>query len=276
MPLRRNLLLAAAATFACIALQSIAQTVARPAPAAPPTFDVVSIKVSKPGASGSNSDFSNEAYHATNVTLKEIIQYDAYEIPGPQILGIPPALEKVTFDIQAKIDPAVYAEMKTQGKEQFYQHFQQMVQQLLADRFKLAVHTETRELPVYALTIGKNGPKLQPAKDPDAGTSFSSGKRGQLTAKGTSAEQLAQKLSRSVSDELGRIVIDNTGLNGRYDLTLKWTPDLGTAPTINGEPDTSAPSIFTAIQEQVGLKLEPTKGPVHVLVIDHAEMPSEN
>ena len=90
----------------------------------------------------------------------EIIQYDAYEIPGPQILGIPPALQSVAFDIQAKIDPAVYPQMKAQGSEQHYQQFQQMVQQLLADRFKLAVHRETRELPVYALTIAKNGPRL--------------------------------------------------------------------------------------------------------------------
>ena len=248
-----------------------------PAAAAPtPAFDVVSVKLSKPGASGSNSDFNKETYTATNVTLKEIIQYDAYEIPGPQILGIPPALERVAFDIQAKIDPAVYAQMKTQGKEQFYLQFQQMVQQLLADRFKLAVHTETRELPVYALTIAKNGPRLQPANDPHAGTSFSSGRAGQLTAKGTSAEQFAQKLTRSLSDELGRIVIDKTGLTGRYDLTLRWTPDIGPAPMLNGQPDTSAPSIFTAIQEQLGLKLEPAKGPVPVLVIDHAEMPSEN
>ncbi|MGA1983077.1 MAG: TIGR03435 family protein [Acidobacteriaceae bacterium] len=254
------------------------QSAAAPsAPAAtPPAFDVVSIKPSKPGASGSNSNFSNETYIASNVTLKEIIQYDAYEIPGPQILGIPPALERVTFDVQAKIDPAVYAQMKAQGGEQRYLQFQQMVQQLLADRFKLAVHTETRELPIYALTIAKNGPRLQPAKDPDGGTSFSSGRAGQLTAKGTTADQLAQKLTRSVSGELGRIVIDKTGLTGRYDLTLKWTPDLGAPPTLNGEPDTSAPSIFTAIQEQLGLKLEPAKGPVHVLVIDHAEMPTGN
>lgn len=241
-----------------------------------PAFDVVSIRPSKPGASGSNSNFSNETYTATNVTLKEIIQYDAYEIPGPQILGIPSSLEGVAFDIQAKIDPAIYAQMKTQGNQQHYQQFQPMVQRLLADRFKLAVHTETRELPVYALTIAKNGQKLQPAKDPDAGTNFTSGRGGQLTAKGASAEQLAQKLTRSVSDELGRIVIDKTGLTGRYDLTLKWTPALGTPPTLNGEPDTSAPSIFTAIREQLGLKLEPTKGPVHVLVIHHAERPSEN
>jgi uncharacterized protein (TIGR03435 family) len=181
----------------------------------------------------------------------------------------------VTFDIQAKIDPAVYEKMKTLSRDQFHQQFEQMIRQLLADRFKLAVHPETRQLPVYALVVAQNGPKLQPAKDPDAGTSLSS-RRGQLTAKGVSSAQLAEKFTRSLSDELGRIVIDKTGLTGRYDLTLKWTPDIGPAPLLNGEPDTSAPSIFTAIQEQLGLKFESTKGPVPVLVVDHAELPSEN
>jgi len=266
----RNLLLAAAATMACAVPQSIAQTAA-----ATPAFDVVSIKLTKPGVSGSNSDFSNATYTATNVTLKSIIQYDAYRIAGPQILGIPPELDSVTFDIQAKIDPAVYAKMKTLSRDQFNQQFEQMIQQLLADRFKLAVHSETRQLPVYALVIAKNGARLQPAKDPDAGTSLSS-RRGQLTAKGVSSAQLAQKFTGSLSDELGRIVIDETGLTGRYDLTLKWTPGSGPAPMLNGEPDTSAPSIFTAIQEQLGLKLESTKGPVPVLVVDHAQLPSEN
>jgi uncharacterized protein (TIGR03435 family) len=264
-------ILTAIASFGFIAIPSPTHAAFAQRPA-PPAFDVVSIKVSKPDASGSSSNVWNDTYSAGNVTLKEIIEYDAYEVPGPQILGIPPALEKVAFDIQAKIDPIIYAQMKAQGKEQ---PFQQMVQQLLADRFKLAVHKETRELPVYALTIAKNGPKLQPAKDPDGGTSFS-GKRGQLTAKGTSTAQLAAKLTRSVFGDLGRIVIDKTNLTGRYDLTLTWTPDLGAAPTPDGQPDTSAPSIFTAIQEQLGLKLEPAKGPVPVLVVDHAEMPTGN
>jgi uncharacterized protein (TIGR03435 family) len=254
---------------------STTPTATSSAPAASPTFDVASIKPSKPGVSGSNSDFNKETYTASNVTLKSIIQYDAYEIAGPQILGIPPVLDSVTFDIQAKIDPAVYEKMKTLSRDQFHQQFEQMIRQLLADRFKLAVHPETRQLPVYALVVAQNGPKLQPAKDPDAGTSLSS-RRGQLTAKGVSSAQLAEKFTRSLSDELGRIVIDKTGLTGRYDLTLKWTPDIGPAPLLNGEPDTSAPSIFTAIQEQLGLKFESTKGPVPVLVVDHAELPSEN
>jgi uncharacterized protein (TIGR03435 family) len=267
---RRSLQLAAVSV--ALAVAAHAQS---PATSTPPTFDVISIKPAKLGATGSDSNFYNEAYTATNVTLKSIIEYDAYDVPGPQILGIPPGLGSVAFDIEAKMDPAVYAQMKALSNDQFNIQFQQMVRQLLVDRFKLAVHSDTRELPIYALVVAKNGPKLQPAKNPDAGTSLSS-KRGQLTAKGASSAQLAQKLTRSLSDELGRIVLDKTNLTGKYDLTLKWTPDTGSPPMLNGQPDTDAPSIFTAVQEQLGLKLESTKAPVPVLVIDHAELPSEN
>jgi uncharacterized protein (TIGR03435 family) len=92
---------------------------------------------------------------------------------------------------------------------------------------------------------------------------------------------MARTLTQELAKELGRVVIDKTGIDGRYDVTLKWTPDSGTTPVNSGTegtaaPPDSGPSIFTAIQEQLGLKLEPAKGPVQVLVIDHVEMPSEN
>jgi uncharacterized protein (TIGR03435 family) len=149
-----------------------------------------------------------------------------------------------------------------------------MIQQLLADQFKLVAHTETRQLPVYALVVAnpKTGPKIQPAKDLNRSISLNN---GQIKAEGITLEDLAQKLTRSLSDVLGRVVIDQTGLTGRYDLTLKWTSDMTTSTTPNSEPD-APPDIFTAIQEQLGLKLESTKAPVPVLVIDHVEMPSEN
>jgi uncharacterized protein (TIGR03435 family) len=276
MHLRRTLTLLAAASLS-LATTTRAQSTTTPSPTAvtTPAFDVVSIKPAKPGATGTDSNFYNEAYTATNVTLKEILEYDAYDIPASEILGIPPALASPAFDIEAKMDPAVYAQMKTLSHDQFNIQFQQMVQQLLADRFKLAVHPETRELPIYALVVAKNGPNLQPAKNPDGGTSMSS-RTGQLTAKGATVAQLAQKLTRSLESELGRIVIDQTNLTGKYDLTLKWTPAMGSPPMLNGQLDTSAPDIFTAVQEQLGLKLESTKGPVPVLVVDHAELPSEN
>jgi uncharacterized protein (TIGR03435 family) len=240
-----------------------------------PSFEVVSIKPSKPGATGNNSNFSGNRFTATNATLKSLIQYDAYAIPGPQILDIPPSLANAAFDIEASIDPEVYARIQKLPNGQASLQFEHMVQQLLADRFKLTVHTETRELPIYALVVAKGGAKLQPAKDPEAGMRRQ-GRNGQLSAQGVTMADLAVGLTRTLEKELGRVIIDQTGLTGKYDLVLKWTPESGPPPMLNGEPDTSAPSIFTAVQDQLGLKLQATKGGVPVLVVDHAELPTEN
>lgn len=245
-----------------------------PSLSAASTFDVISIKAAKPGATGSHSHFNNALYTAGNVTLSEIIQFNAYGVPASRIIGIPPELDKVAFDIQAKVDPSEFARIQALPDNQRTEQSQQLIRQLLADRFKLVLHTETRELPVYALVVTKGSSKLQPAKDPDRDSTSSS--TGQLKAEGANMARLANSLTRISSAELGRIVIDKTGLTGKYDFTLKWTPDSGSPPMVNGEPDTSAPSIFTAIQEQLGLKLESTKAPVSVLVIDHAELPTEN
>jgi uncharacterized protein (TIGR03435 family) len=191
----------------------------------PPTFDVVSVKTSKPGATGSSSKSENETFTATNSTLKSLIQFDAYGIPGPQILGIPPALDKVAFDIEAKIDPEVHARMKALGHDQYNVQWKQVMQQLLADRFKLVVHTETRQLPVYALVVAKGGSKLEAAKIPSGG--MTRGRTGQFTAEAVTSADLAHSLTRILANELGRVVIDQTGLSGKYDVTLKWTPDTG-------------------------------------------------
>jgi uncharacterized protein (TIGR03435 family) len=274
MHLRRTFTLLAAASFA-LAAPTHAQSPAPPTTAAtaPPTFDIVSIKPANPAAIGSGTRIQGNTFTATNVTLNRLIQYQAYGIPGPQIIGIPPALDKVAFDIQAKFDPSIIRQAQPPLPRQ-YTVPQLMFQQLLADKFKLIVHTETRQLPAYALVLAKGGVTLQPAKDPNSESSSSG--TGNLKAKGITSADLAKMLTQVLSDELGRLVIDRTNLTGKYDLTLKWTPSMGQPPMLNGQPDTSAPDIFTAVQEQLGLKLESTKAPVPVLVIDHAELPSEN
>ena len=151
-----------------------------------------------------------------------------------------------------------------------------MRQALLADRFKLSFHRETKEMPVYELVVAKNGPKLQTST---AGQAQIRMGRGTLTAQKTSLNLLANNLSQNV----GRVVIDKTGLTGDFDIKLEWTPEDGERmgpPRDNGETPPSAPapglSIFTALQEQLGLKLEARKGPVEILVIDRTEKPSEN
>ena len=180
------------------------------------------------------------------------------------------------FDIEAKTDPAVSDRMKNLTSDQGRLQKQQMLQSLLADRFKLSVHQETRQLPVYALVVAKGGPKLAESKE--NGNTVSA-KRGHLIVQSrNSVATLAEELSKV----LGRDVLDQTGIDGRYSIDLKWTPDDSAAPTPTAQqqatpmPDASGPSIFTALQEQLGLKLQPAKASVQVLVIDHIEPPSPN
>jgi uncharacterized protein (TIGR03435 family) len=141
----------------------------------------------------------------------------------------------------------------------------------------LVVHHESKELPVFALVVAKGGPKLTASKDPDKGTSSSSGS-ARMTATNITMEKLAQSLTQNLARELGRVVIDKTGIEGKYDVALTWGPESNSAAMVNASNEGSppGPSIFTAIQEQLGLKLESSKGPVQTLVIDHIEQPSEN
>lgn len=272
-------LLAVALATASFA-QSSASQPATPAPAAAaPAFEVAAIKVNNSGGGNSSSNTNDGRFTASNVTLKSLIQYEAYGIPGPRILGGPKWIDTTRFDVEAKMDEAEAAQLKALDRKQNGEQTHAMFQQLLADRFKLAVHWETRELPIYALVAAKNGPKLQPTTELNGGSgtsSHGSQTSRELKATNQTVQDLAETLTQILSEELGRNVVDKTGIEGKYDFTLKWTPETDAAPTAdNGAPD-SGPSLFTALQEQLGLKLESAKGPVKVLVIDHAEMPSEN
>ena len=194
------------------------------------------------------------------------------------------------------MDRATADELGTHSEEKRVAATQHMMQMLLADRFKLKVHQETKELAIYALIVAKNGPKLHEAKPgdtypnglkgPDArsGAGMMFGGREGLTAQGVPIANLVRHLSL----QLGRTVIDKTGLAGKYDFTLKWTPDEIRSSMFKGPEsgppgpastafsDSSGPSLFTALEEQLGLKLESQKGPVEIVVIDHVERPSEN
>jgi uncharacterized protein (TIGR03435 family) len=144
-----------------------------------------------------------------------------------------------------------------------------MLQKLLEHRFKLTIHREAKEMPVYALVVGKNGPKIQAVKDDDGGTQVDGGDGHPISARNLSMEGLAQILSRR--QQTDRPVLDRTGLKGIFNFTLDFATD--DAASADG---TAAPSIFTAVQEQLGLKLEATKGPVEIVVIDRVEKPSDN
>jgi uncharacterized protein (TIGR03435 family) len=253
-----------------------------------PAFDVVSIKPDKTGGGMIRVMNRPDGYSATNISLKMLIQA-AYGIREDLISGTPGWAESTRYDIDAKVDGADVEALKKLSPEQR----RLILQPLLADRFKLKVHTETKQLPVFELVVAKGGPKL---KEATAGDTYANGikgpdgvgrggmvrmGRGQLTAQGVPMTSVVNMLSQ----QLHRTVIDKTGLAGKYDLELNWTPDEGEGmgppppggqPHGDAPPEGSGPSIFTAIQEQLGLKLQSGKGPVDTLVIDHVEMPTEN
>jgi uncharacterized protein (TIGR03435 family) len=229
-------------------------------------FEAASIKRSAPGnLRGSTFEFlPGGGLRIANGTLKAILE-TAYEIRDFQILGGPGWVNSEQYDILARSGDRPPRRTATEE----IGAVRQRLQRLLAQRFKLEVHREMREVPEYALEIAKNGPNLIEIRDSSnqAGTGIQRS-CGKIIGTNTTAANLSVYLSR----QLERPVLDRTGLTGRYSFQFEWTPDTGPCP---GSPE-NAPSIFTALQEKLGLKLESIKGPVDALVIDHAEKPSDN
>jgi uncharacterized protein (TIGR03435 family) len=195
----------------------------------------------------------------TNVPLRRLIER-AYGVKPFQLTG-PDWIDNVRFDITAKYPGDTTNEQRAL-----------MLRTLLAERFHLAVHRESKDMPAYALVVAKSGPKLEDAKQ--SGDSTSTG-RGRFEDKAVSMAGLADQLAR----QLEHPVVDKTGLTGIYNLKLEWTPDdqpAGKGDGASGEP-ALGPSIFGALQEQLGLKLQTQKLPVEVIVVDHVDRtPVEN
>jgi uncharacterized protein (TIGR03435 family) len=225
-----------------------------------PGFLVATIKPSDP-ASSAGWSFPTEGRHIScaNASIATIIVV-AYGIHIKQILGAPDWLDKDRYDINGIPDEPGEPNLK---------QMQQMYQKLLADRLHLIFHRETREMPIYAITVAKGGPTLKLADPSEPLNTGNSGGGGRRTLKFTSMSMTDFVLNMNFYED--RPVIDQTGLPGRYDFTLKWTYDL----TKDDEPD-APPSIFTAIKEQLGLRMNAVKGPAEVFVIDHISRPSEN
>jgi uncharacterized protein (TIGR03435 family) len=252
-------------------------------------FEAASIKPHKSSGAVEMSRllFTPYGFSVTNVTLQTLIR-DVYQVQASQIAGAPNWLNSETYDVEARMDKSVAEELRKVDPMQSLPERQRMLQALLADRCKLTLHRETKDLPVYALAIAENGPKLQEAKPGDTYANGIKGPnghpggpgnirmgRGTLTGQALSMADFV----RVLSDQLGRPVLDKTGLTGKYDLTLQWTPDDSQLPGLKQaepQPPPSGSSIFTAIQAQLGLELESQDSPVETLVIDHVEKPSEN
>ena len=271
--------------------QGAAPTVAPSAPL--PSFEVASIKPNRSGDTIGGALMPPERYTATNLPIKGLIEF-AYNVQDFQLSGGPSWITSERYDVDAKVDDSRAGELRKLSFWRRRDQMRLMVQSLLTDRFSLLLSHKTEILPIYALVIAKTGAKLQeskPNKNDSSGAKGHVGQegefsisQGQLTAQRFSIEGLVWLLSRP----LGRPVVDRTGLKGNYDFTLQWSPDEGhgamaKVQTDDGPgtaaaplPGSSGPSIFTAIQEQLGLKLESTKGPLDVIVIDYIERPSEN
>jgi uncharacterized protein (TIGR03435 family) len=277
-PLNRIVSLAIGALLAT-ALQLTAQQPSQTTTAAAPlpVFDVVAIHDNKSGTNNTSIRWGGDAFVASNATLTSLVM-SAYGIREDLISGLPGWANSTHFDVNAKISDPDADALKKLSREQR----RAMMVALINDRFHLRAHIEIKTLPVYDLVIAKGGSKLkedtvplsdstEPGKTPfnlkGGGFMISN---SQMTGIAIPISILAPNLAFVVE----RNVIDKTGLTSKYDINLKWTP-----AELEGKADTgtdSAPDIFTALQDQLGLKLESSKGPVDTLVIDHVEMPSQN
>lgn len=231
-----------------------------------PTYDVVSIHQNKSAANW-NAAVTDDGYTCEACPLSIVIQ-DAYNLGNLDLIsGLSGPVDSARFDINAKLTTHSGATPTKFTDEQL----QSMLIPLLADRFHLRVHLVPKEMTVYEIVVAKDGPKFklseQATHKGSASVSFS-GNNNVLTAKSMPVARLADIISQST---LHSIVVDRTGLKGEADFTLQWTTD---SAMQQGGGD--AISIFTAIQDQLGLKLQPVKLPVDTLVVDHAEMPTEN
>jgi len=257
------------------------------------TFEVASIKPS--GSDDRRVSIMMQpggGLRTTGSTLKMLLTM-AYDVREFQISGGPAWINTDRYDIVAKAERSAGAEiprddprkMTEEQRKTVGDQMRERLRALLADRFQLTLHRETKEQSVYALVVAKSGSKLQESEKEGTGPRGPMMRmgRGELSGQGVQLDMLA----RTLSSQLGRTVIDRTGLKGNFDFKLTWTPDPGQSATPLGggpppgvdappPPDPNGPSVFTALQEQLGLRLESQKGPVEMLVIDRVEKPSEN
>lgn len=236
--------------------------------AKPRTFEVVSIKPDNSEIPGASMRALPDGFRWKNFPVSTWLRSAYGVIMDSQIVGLPGWADTELYDIEAKADADTAEAWKKLTYKERWKQEQPMLQALLADRCQLKVHRETRELPVYDLVIAKSGLKMKeaPADEKDAETMGG----GKMIGRALSTDTLV--IGFSGMD--GRMIIDKTGLGGKkFDFALTWTPDDRRAA--DASPD-AGPDFFTALEEQLGLKLVPSRGPVEVIVIDHIEKPSEN
>ena len=226
-----------------------------------PEFEVATIKPSRPDEHGPRFWFEHRRFSVVHISLNQLVQF-AYGLQEREITGAPDWFDSEAYDIAAQPGG--------EGEPSIKQ-WQSMVKKLMADRFQLKFHYEGRELPVYVLTVAKNGSKMTRSQgDPNAPPGLGFGPPGNMGATNATMADFAGAMQQGALD---RPVVDQTGLTGRFDLRLRWTPAEMSSETQSAD---APPDLFTAIQEQLGLKLVSTRTPVDVIVIDRVERPSAN
>jgi bla regulator protein blaR1 len=248
-----------------------------------PTFEVATVKPSAPGAMMVMTKATPDGMQIRNAPLIMIIRQATglLNLNDDQVLGAPPWVKTERYDIDAKVEEADVPKVAKLSRIER----NEMMRSVLVDRFQFAAHLETRELPEYELVVAKGGSKL---KEATPGDTYPSGLKDD---QGRSAPGMMRvgfgtfdcqaipiaSLLETLTQLTGRTVVDRTGLTGRYDIHLRWTPEGSRpAPQADGTAEDSAVDFFTAVQEQLGLTFRSAKGPVDILVVDHIEKPSEN
>jgi uncharacterized protein (TIGR03435 family) len=239
-------------------------------PNAKPKFDVVTVKPSDPDRPGKLFTVRGRHVMTINTTLSDLITF-SYGLHPKQIVNAPDWFGTEKFDVDGVPD--------TEGRPNSKQ-MKLLIQSALTDRFKLTFHHDQKELSVYALAIGKSGPKLTDTiHQPNDPVNFLFRGLGDLMVSNSTMKDFCDGVQGAVMD---KPVVDHTGLTGRYDFTLKWTPDESQFAIFGGykapatEDPNAPPALSTALQEQLGLKMDAVKAPAEVFVIDHVEKPSAN
>jgi uncharacterized protein (TIGR03435 family) len=226
-----------------------------------PSFEVATIKLSDPDDKSHRFEIRGHRILIENQTVRTMIEM-SYGVHAKQIVNAPTWMESERFDVQGVPD--------VEGQPNIVQ-LREIVQKLLGERFGLKFHSDKREMARYTLTVAKSGPKMEPTKGaPDSLPNMRGG--GDKTSRSLQVENVSMgELAHSLQGELDRPVVDETGLKGKYDFTLKW---LRQDAPVTADADSSVPVLFTALQEELGLKVEPSKGEVEMMVIDKVERPA--
>ena len=287
------------------AIQTPAQSQSQETADIAPVFETTSVKPSVHPDGLINQTLlyrdNGASFTATDSSLQDLLKL-AYGIEAYQISAAPDWVSSERYDTEAKAGEPVVDKLRKLGPDQSKLETQRMLQAFLADRFKMTIHRETEITPIYSLVVVEPGklpaatgdciqrplpgvtpPTPDPVKLSTAGCStFFVSMGGHLTVKNSPLAQLVSFLSGFT----GRMVVDKTELSGKYDIELNWTPEPGQFPPIPAymlknmpplpPPHPNGPPLITAVEQQLGLRLEPQTGPVQIMVIDHVEKPSEN